>query len=211
MIAEKNTDVDPKYVYINKFTYFNPEEAQVFNGHPRKGKVYISFYHTYNKHHRLLLPDGVVMCFNVLEGQSSSADFSMTEITLENILDLNIEEEDLDLIIGQPQIAQPVIEDEDFSHRASEIVLGLYQINPLKAEALIQIAAKVMDADLQYDAASYLKYSKTGMSLNIGKTLQLLDRYASDNPKIGGEEEDLLEAADCIVTELSRIYDHDKP
>jgi hypothetical protein len=100
-------------------------------------------------------------------------------------------------------------EDEvEFSERASDVVLSLYQVNPIKAEIIIQIASYLLDSDMQSheDAAYNLKLSGNGLGLNIGAALIHLDRYASDNPRIAGDEDDLLDAVGAIATEMERLY-----
>lgn len=227
MISERNTDIEIKYIFIKSFKYHNPEEAESMNGHPHAGRIYRSVFNLHTKHHRLLLPDGIIMGFNQLVGDSGSAEFELQEVNINNILDFDIREEDLsiflqpddDIFFEQPTIIiegmknlqnaiQQHDEDEaDFSHRASNAVLSLWSVNPSKGEILIQLANRLIESDLSshQDPTYYLRFHESkGDVLNISKAIQHLDVYISENKKINGEPNDLLEAMEAIVVELER-------
>lgn len=226
MIPELQKDVEIKYILIRSFKYYNPEEAEVFNGHPHIGRVYRSVFNLHTKHHRLLLPNNIVMGFNLLTGDNGSAAFDLVEITIDNILDLDIQEEDLEIFlhpnddIFQPQIMieglgdlqnqleQSLKDEADFSSRASEVVLDLYQVNPIKAEVLLQFASLFLDSEMEshQDAAYDLRMSRDGMSLNIGEALRSLDTYSGGDRRSNLDINDLLDAMVSIGTELERQY-----
>lgn len=225
MIAEQKSDTEIRYVYIKKFSYYHPEVAESFSGHPRTGGIYRSLYHLHTKHHRLLLPDGIVLGFNQLVGNSGDAEFDLAEITKDNILDFNLSEEDLDVfllpnndIFFEPsmKVHEAIVRQEeiesDFAHRASEIIMGLWSINSIKAELLLDIAHCLTELEMtsHEDAANYLRLHPTkGMALNIGEALRALDRYAGDDRKSNEDTADLMVAIESCVTELERKFDQE--
>lgn len=225
VIPEKVKDVEIKYVFVKSFQFFNPAEAEALSGHPRVGSVYRSVQNLHTKHHRLLLPDGVIMGFNQLVGESGGASFELAEINIDNILDYDIAEEDLQIFLHpnddifeqpptimieglQQQLEQSIEDEVDFSSRASDVVLSLFEINPVKAEVLIKVASFLLDSEMQSheDAAYNLKLSSKGLGLNIGAALIHLDRYSSEDRRTSECEEDLLEAIGAIVLEMERVY-----
>lgn len=227
MIQERQTEVLIKYLLVKKFSYHDPQEAESMSGHPLPGRIYRSVYNVNTKHHRLLLPDGVVMGFNQLTGTSEAASFELVEITLENILDHDIVEEDFAIfhhpnddiffepkveIIGlealQQKIGESMHQEIDFSQRASHAVLSLYQANPAKAEILVELAEYLNDKDLEAstDISNWMRYHHKGSFVNIAKALTALDRYTGENKRTNEAANDLFEALEAIVVELERIY-----
>ena len=227
MISERKTDIELKYIFINKFDYRDPLESESFNAHPRVGHIYHSAFNVHTKHHRLILPDGVLMGFNSLKGDSGSAEFDMVEITLNNILDFNIKEEDLEVFLrpddfghhqpmiiieGLKQLQEAMVRTEDeevgFAHVASESIMDLWRANPVKAEILVTLADYLTETDLDSysDPGGYLRLHPTkGMAVNIVQALRALDTYASDDVRISEDESDLLIALEAIVTEYERL------
>lgn len=222
MIQERDSDVEVKHIYIKKFKYNNPEIAESMCGHPISNRVYKSIFNINTKHHRLLLPDGVVMGFDVLNGSNPDAEYDLIEITLDNILDFDIQETDLDLMLKEDQsptfeiigleklqeaLNQQGMDEVDFSQRASEAVLGLFHANPLKAEILVDLANYLSDADLDSyeDIANHIRHHPTsGKGLNIAQALRALDSYNDDSRRTGEDMEDLFVALEAIVTEMER-------
>lgn len=216
LIQEREPDIIVKYILVRKFQYHHPDLTESFAGHPAAGKVYRSVYNVNSKHHRLILPDGVYMGFNQLVGSSEGADFELEEITIENILDFDIKEEDLEIFLQsnddlfiESKMTTADNEEINFSQRASEAVLGLYNINSLKGEILVRIANCLIELEMvsHEDGASDLRFHPDhGAGVNISDALRALGRYTSPNKKIGGEEGDLFIALESIITELERVY-----
>lgn len=227
MIQERSTDVQIKYLLIKKFTYHDPQEAEAMCGHPIVGRIYRSVFNINTKHHRLLLPESVVMGFNQLEGTSEGASFELVEITTDNILDYNIVEEDFEVfhksnddiftspieILGIEALKEKIqesMEDEiDFSQRASHAVLSLYQANPAKAEILIELAEYLNEQDLNAvsDITNWMRYHPSkGSFVNIAKALKALDKYSGEDKRTNEDDNDLFKALEAIVVELERIY-----
>ena len=224
MIPELQKDIEIKYLFIKKFTYFNPEDNEIFKGHPTPGRVYKSVYNINSKHHRLLLPAGIAMGFNQLAGTSEGAEFELEEITINNILDFNIKEDDLDIFLQsnddlfEPQmnLHQAMLtidrEESDFSGRASEVVLGLWALNPTKAEILIEIADLLTKSELKSheEITGWMRFHpQKGLPLNIEKAIKALDRYWGDERKTSEDTKDLFEALEAICVELERRYDNE--
>lgn len=227
MIQERDSDVEVKHIYIKKFKYNNPEIAESMCGHPISNRVYKSIFNINTKHHRLLLPDGVIMGFDVLNGSNPDAEYDLIEITLDNILDFDIQETDLDLMLKEDQsptfeiigfeklqeaLNQQGMDEVDFSQRASEAVLGLFHANPLKAEILVDLANYLSDADLDSysDPSNHLRFHpKYGAGVSLAKALQALDRYTCENRRISENIGDLFETMEACVTEIERVYSSD--
>lgn len=224
MIKERESDIQIKYILVKKFSYLHPDIAEAFAGNPIQGKVYRSVYNINTKHHRLLLPDGVVMGFNVLIGESSDAVFELIEITKDNILDFNLSEEDLDVfllpntdIFFEPKqmiqnaLSQRQDDEVDFANRASNTILNLWSINPDKAEILLTIAHCLTELELSSheDAANSLRYSDKGLGINIAEALRALTRYSSDDRKTNEDTADLMVALEAIVVEMERNFNHE--
>lgn len=224
MIQERQSDTKIKYIYVKKFSYHIPDVAESFAGHPHSGKIYRSIFNIHTGHHRLLLPHPVVLGFNELVGISDMADFELIEITLDNILDFDLTEENLDVflkpdtdIIFEPQqmiqnaMAQHEQEETDFAHRASGTIMDLWSINPMKAEILLSIAHCLTEVEMtsHEDPANNLRYTSRGLGVNIAEALRSINRYSCDNKKINEDTSDLMVAIESLVVEIERNYNNE--
>ena len=66
------------------------------------------------------------------------------------------------------------------------------------------------DLDGYNDIAGWMRQHPTkGLSLNISKALQALDRYAGDDRRTNEDMGDLYRAVEAVVTELERKISND--
>lgn len=230
MISERKADVEVRYIFIKKFEFRDSYEKEALCGHPLIGRIYRSVFNVNTKHHRLLLPDGVIMGFDTLVGSQVGADFELIDIDITNILDFDITEEDLSLflkpntdifneniVIGglenlQNAINQNEADEDDASHRASHIIMDLYRISPQKFEIILELSERLIELELHTheDIAHYLRYDpEKGLALNIAPALRALDTYAGTSRKTSQDPEDLYEALESIIVELERVNEED--
>src|SRR5690606_4265154 len=149
-------------------------------------------------------------------------DGDVIELTRQNILDCEIREEDLDQMIKwmtpEQTIRQGMLslkeavnqqrrEEIDAADRASKALMGLWILNDLKFEIVLEFVRRIIQGEVESveDPASYLETHKNyGLGVNIAKALRALDRYAGDSRRTNENVEDLYEAMTACVTEVER-------
>ena len=207
-----------KYLYIKKWDWGHIKPAVELDGHPREGRVYRATYNENSGVYEIyIFKDSTITLF-----KRDIPDGDVIELTRQNILDCEIREEDLDQMIKwmtpEQTIRQGMLslkeavnqqrrEEIDAADRASKALMGLWILNDLKFEIVLEFVRRIIQGEVESveDPASYLETHKNyGLGVNIAKALRALDRYAGDSRRTNENVEDLYEAMTACVTEVER-------
>lgn len=101
MLTDSPTSpADIKYFYVKSFKWNVPMGVEMFDGNPKKGKVYRGWQNANTEGYRLIFKtlNAIVLEQLYSDGSSLSYTSDIAEITMKNVLDLPLTEKDLDLL-----------------------------------------------------------------------------------------------------------------
>jgi len=209
------------FLFIEKFKWTNLEHTVIYEGHPKEGRVYKSFYNQNDNTYTIGLTENRAVMIQELNADSSDFSYSskIHTLTKENLLDFNIEDEDLDKIINwmEPQ-EQPInnlviamqrqeIDEKQFLQNFINKVSQLYNINTIQAEVLMDVVEALYDNNLYQvnDTVSRLELDRDrGLSVNICRAFRALDNYSGEDRRTSEDYEDLMTAIVSTVREAER-------
>lgn len=210
------------FLYIDKFKWSSIDHQVSYEGHPKEGRVYKSFYNENDKTYTISLIGDRGILIQDLNGDPDNYCYSskIQILTKENILDLQIQDEDLDKMIRdmEPQQQPPInnlmiaIQRQENEERAFiqdfiDKVTQLYTVNSIQAEVVLDIVDSLFNYNLSKndDSAGRLELDKNrGLSINIGAAYRALDSYSSEDRRMGEHHEDLITASMAIIREAER-------
>jgi hypothetical protein len=238
-IEERFTDLEIKFLFTKHFIWHNTLDREIFQGLPAIGRVYRDLYNPKSGNHKLKMPGVIInehgialegLAIKDLNESGHDYDCEFVEITLGNILDLDILEADLDLLnvwmsTGNKDLEQLYEEEPQplnklkkalHNHNQEEAealamgtnaIMNLWSANPLKFDIVMGLIEYLTEADFESyeDIANHIRHHPTsGKGVNISQALRALDRYNSDNRRVGEDIADLFIAAEAIITEMER-------
>lgn len=142
------------YLFVKSFKWHQPADIEATAGHPKAGRVYQAVLNTDTNTYRLVYNDpvndtaAVYLAKLVIDSEEEpqyKTDSEIVEITLGNILDFNILEEDLDKLLGWRKDNNLKLKQQLGLNKKEKQVSQ--QINPVQAVAAVQKQAD--DQDLQ--------------------------------------------------------------
>lgn len=224
-MTEEYKDIILKYIYVKKFAWFHPIMREEFQGHLFEGRVYRDIFNPKTGNHKIPINGTSGLGFDSLVGLNEASEYEMVEITINNVLELSLVEEDIDQInkwsasdnADIKQMYAPLRSLTQALHNhnqdeaealaiGSEALLNLWHVNSLKFEIMVDIINYLADADLDSysDVANHIRHHPTqGRGVNITQALRALDSYNSDR-RTGEDISDLYVAIEACITEYER-------
>ncbi len=221
-----------KYFYVSKFKWTSLMSLEENGGHPKEKKVYRGWINTDTNTYRLNTQDNMSLCIGALISTSEEIGYTseIKEVSLDTILDLNLQESCLDNIIKwiesdnqdlkrllfQTTTKMPPIEIIRIVNNAVnkepqldgiiEALQELAGIDPLKFESIWELTDFLnseMYEEVSIDAETLKNDPKHSSSINVYNAFQSLNKYIGANRKTNRDRIDLLKALSAILTELS--------
>lgn len=220
-----------KYFYVSKFKWSSLMSLEENGGHPKEKKVYRGWVNTDTNTFRLNTQDHLLLCLGALvqtaEEQGYTSDIK--EISLDSILDLNIQEECLDNIIKWSEsdnqdlkkllfnpgnnvpieiirIVNSAVNKKPQLDGIIEALEELAGLDPVKFDGIWELVDHLnseLYEEVSIDAESLKNDPRHSSSINIYNAFQSLNRYIGSNRKTNKDRVDLLKALSSILTELS--------
>jgi len=210
-----------KYLYIHHFDWKEPEAMERFGEEPKSNSVYLA--ENNKAFYRVILsssPDmfaGFVLEKKLMEGEYDAWDCDVEEVTIKNLLSLNILNKDLKMM------SEDVVEDEEIpqQERNKEFVLlddlaeSLYALKEFDNdfyEALTSMTTKIADA---IASPNYIQLTEglsfnpvTAKIANISIASNLLESHINNKDELALS--DLLDAIYYLTLETTRIHKMNK-
>jgi hypothetical protein len=235
------------YLYIRSFEWIDPMDTESKDGHPMVGKVYRTVHNKDTNSYRLIYEkEGVMIGIYLPKLTVTAVDettkepgykANIEEITIKNILDFNLSEEDLDNIIAwqtnkqfkdeiglkkkkeekpTQEITPATIINAVQQHENKQVmanmgdrVLFLRERNTPLFSALQSLLDYLVEQEGENQDLSWLEYNKDlGAGTNISTALRALIRYSGEDRRTNQMYTDLLEAIRAIMCEAARKEIH---
>lgn len=231
MIQENFQDIQIKYLYIGRFTWYHPAIREEFQNHPHQGRVYRAIFNPLTKNYKMLIPGADGLGFEGLVASNEAHDYEMFEINLDTILDHDIQEQDLDqmnkwLSDNNADIQRDYYQPTDQGlHKlkealhnqgrdeaealaiGTEVLMQLWHTNPDKYEVVVNLMQFLTDADLDSyaDPGHYVRlHPVSGKGVNIVQALRAIDKYNCDDRRFNEDLADLYVAIEALIVEAER-------
>lgn len=245
-LSDNPSNTTLMYVYVRRFKWFNGVDNEQLEGHPIEKKLYRAAYNNDTKSYRIYYKSNVnnkdtCIVIPSLASVPDGYDSDIVQVTLENILELDMPEaclndfikwaesknEDLKRVAGlekkqEPPSFLPVVISEPIQNMFSDMT------REEEIEEFIMCASKTHDMfpalfDAIHDLIHYINQTNEGDSLdsmtislsqthgagyNVGKALDSLSTYMSDDRRVNLHHEDLLKAIYNLLNEQSRLKAH---
>lgn len=230
-VKEKLEDVSWKYLFVNSWTWHDATLSEDYNGHPHAGEVYRAIYNDKTKNYKLEFPTEQlltdVLLIEKLTFSDDDSSGSLTEITKENIVKLNLSEADLDKLIGwfdnakqdmaklygkkkAPEritVVEPSNQERQVMAGALHILNSIYQTNTALFALIMEVASRLHRNDMQkpiHNAMTTLTLSGGASGVNIHQALGNLEEYIKPIKKGGDDRDNVIYAIIHLFTELQR-------
>jgi hypothetical protein len=233
MIKEKLEDISIQYYYSKDFRWIDPMLSEQFQGHPRPGQVYRAIVNDSTKNIKVIVSENTAVVINdFLHGIHYEG--YLTPLTLENILELNLEEKELDRIIkwqerdhadlkrlynpqqttGEHVVLQTLAnamnqqageEREDIT-RATNLLAALRITDSVGFELILELIDALGHESMSDEPSRALATDpRFSTGINVSRAMNSLCRYIGDDKRTNYDREDLIEAFLGIVNELKAI------
>lgn len=209
-------------LYVHDFQWLNQTDNEKWQGHPRPGRVYPGWCNPNTGNYHLWVPGtGVLLVENLFNKAIwYGFSFEISEVNLDNILDFDITLEDLEEMGGllesnyekvrnfvypKQEINMPSI--DIINMKNSQLPLAPIDIIRMASPETYEVIMDVIDHIAQTPpdpTTDWLKLSSHGTGANIQTVLQNLAEYTSDDRRIGGNPENLFNAIEALIIELTR-------
>lgn len=233
MTKETLKDVSIVYLFIKSFEWMDVGMKEQYQGHPKPGSVYRSFYNASTGNYKIFVGNAMFITDSlvVLPSEEQSRVCDIYPLQKDNILELNPSEEQLDNIIAweansnkeiksiyqeEPKqglgalhkaMNQQELEEAQDMAIARKVLGELHLINTSLFRLIVEVASALSDHDIQLHengAMMTLELSDHGAGYNIGTAIKKLNKYLT-KPKRGGDDrEDVVDAIVKLFTELDR-------
>lgn len=215
------------YVFVHSFKWKEVLKAEETGGNPLPGEVYRYGYNKNTGQYRIIFEHkgmSAVLLPRLVVDEESEADHfcRISVITKSNILDLALPERELDTLISYIEDEHKTIkkvlnmenktvapfEPEDDVKYAIRTLLELRSADGALFDAIVYVTAHTLEVH-EETSESYAEISLTlGAGHNIGRAIDHLHSYGSDNTRHNLQEEDLMEAIRNLIVEFKRRQIH---
>lgn len=226
-------------VFVEHFQWEDPLDNEKFAGHPKAGRVYRIGYNSDTNSYRIFYKEkdgkNIGIYLPVLT-DCNAYSAKIYEITKKSVLDFDIKEEDIEMMgnwlitnnadlmmsLGftpKQQLLPTTIfkvdvmnQEESLSKEFIESAKLTQSLYPMLFEALHEVMSSLDNYDVgqSLDGISLSFSEKHGAGHNIGKALEALSYYVSDDPRASLDREDLIAAIINLLNELARRSAHDR-
>jgi hypothetical protein len=234
IIPEVIENLEFKYLFIKSFKWQDQMMNEAFQGEPTSGRLYRAIWNNQTKNHRLLVGN-VELLIEDINSSNPERPYlcDIHEISLDNIIECKLQEEDLDKLnnwiesnnedirsLYKPRdpIQQGLIQlgeamqrqsQQEFNalKKAAEAMKNLLDINAIQFDIIVDFIEFLVKEN--YSSPSDPTYAlsmhyKHGLGINISKALKYIDFYSSDSRRINEDVNDLKIAMAAIITEIDR-------
>jgi hypothetical protein len=232
IIPEVIENLEFKYLFVKSFKWQDTELQESLQGQPLSGRLYRSIYNIQTQLHKFVLGETTNLVVEKL--QCSSPDFAylcdVVEVTIDNILDLKITEEDLDQLntwiesnnedirrrynsakVPNTQLIQlgnEMMEEEAQAVAMSnEIMCHLYHIDIERFYTVLDLITKISDLTIEetndptYELSIHPQF---GTGVNLSNVFKNLSQYTGTDRRTNLNVEDLTNSIYSLVKEYEQ-------